>query len=284
MFRRKETPMLRETRFTVLGPVRGWRGKSELELGPPQQRAMLAMLLLARGRQVSLEGLIDGLWGEQVPRTATGTVRAYASRLRGVLDPGAGRRPDRLIQSAGDGYLIQPASVLLDLSTFERRVHGARAARDRHDTAASARLLRDALGLWQGTALAGAPGPYADSQRALLTELRLAAAEEKLALEISLGEHAQATAELRALVAEQPFRERLVELLMLALYRAGRQAEALHAYEDTRRRLGDELGIDPGPALRAMHQRVLQADRRLMEAPGLRLARLGNGAEVPGAA
>jgi len=279
-----ETLMPREVRFTVLGPVRGWRGRGELELGPPQQRALLAMLLLARGRQVSLQGLINGLWGEQVPSAATSTVRTYASRLRRNLDPGAGRRRDQLIQSAGDGYLVRPEVLLLDLSTFERRLHGARAARDRHDTAASARLLREALGLWQGAALAGVPGPYADSQRLLLTELWLAAAEEKLAMEISLGEHVQATAELRALVAEHPFRERLVELLMLAFYRAGRQAEALLAYEATRRRLGEELGIDPGPALRAMHQRLLQADRHLMDAPALRLTRLGNGADVFGAA
>jgi DNA-binding SARP family transcriptional activator len=163
-------------------------------------------------------------------------------------------------------------------------VHGARAARERHDTAASARLLREALGLWQGTALEGVPGPYADSQRVLLTELRLAAAEEKLALEISLGEDVHAIAELRALVAEHPFRERLVELLMLALYRAGRQAEALLAYEATRHQLAEELGIDPGPALRAMHQSVLKADRHLMDAPGRLLARLGNGTDVSGAA
>jgi DNA-binding SARP family transcriptional activator len=280
----EETLMAREFRFTVLGPVRGWDGRAELELGAPQQRAMLAILLLARGRQVSLEGLIDGLWGEQVPRTATGTVRTYASRLRGTLDPGAGRRRGQLIESAGDGYRLRPDALVLDLSTFERRMAGARAARDRHDSAASARLLREALGLWQGAALAGVPGPYADSQRVLLTELRLAAGEEKLGLEISLGEHVQATAELRALVAEHPFRERLVELLMLALYRAGRQAEALLAYEATRHRLGEELGIDPGPSLRAMHQRVLQADRHLMDAPGLHLARVGNRTAAFGAA
>jgi DNA-binding SARP family transcriptional activator len=200
------------------------------------------------------------------------------------LDPGARRRREQLIESAGDGYRLRPEGLLLDLSTFERRMQGASAARDRHDAAASARLVREALGLWQGAALAGVPGPYADTQRALLAELRLAAAEEMQALEISLGDHVQATAELRALVAEHPFRERFVELLMLALYRAGRQAEALLAYEVTRQRLGEELGIDPGPALQAMHQNVLQADRHLMDAPGLLLARWGNRADVYGAA
>jgi DNA-binding SARP family transcriptional activator len=231
--------MPQDMRFTVLGPVRGWHGESELELGSPQQRAVLAMLLLGRGRQVSLAGLISGLWGEQVPLAATGTVRTYASRLRHVLDPGAGRRRDQLIQSAGDGYRLRADSVLLDLNTFERRVHAAGTARDRQDDAASARLLRAALGLWQGTALAGVPGPHADAQRALLTELRLAAAEEKLGLEIPLGGHARAAAELRALLAEHPFRERLVELLMFALYRAGRQAEALAAEVPHRSRTGN---------------------------------------------
>lgn len=149
------------------------------------------------------------------PPAATSTVRTYASRLRRGLDRGAARQRDQLIQSAGDGYRLRPDAVQLDLTTFERRVHGADAARDRQDTAASARLLREALGLWQGAALAGVPGPHADSQRALLAELRLAAAEEKLVLEISLGAHARAAAELRAL-----------------------------------------------------HQRVLQADRHLMDVPG----------------
>lgn len=265
-----------KVRFAILGPVRGWHGEAELGLGSPQQRAVLAILLLARGRQVSLDGLIDGLWGERGPLTARGTIRTYASRLRRCLDTGSGRQHGQLIQSAGDGYLLRPDSALLDLSAFERQVNEARLARERRDTAASARLLRDALTLWQGDALAGVPGPYADSHRALLTELRLAAVEDKLALEISLGEHAPAIAELRALLAEHPFREGLVELLMLGLYLAGRQAEALQAYETTRRRLGEELGVDPGPSLRAMHQRVLQGDRRLMSASARRPARWDN--------
>ena len=112
--------------FAVLGPMRGWHGKAELRLG---QRAMLVMLLLARGRQVSPDGLIDGLWNEPVPRAARETIRTYASRLRGCLDPGASRHRGQLIQSAGDGYLLRPGPVLLDLSTFERQVNEARAAR-----------------------------------------------------------------------------------------------------------------------------------------------------------
>jgi DNA-binding SARP family transcriptional activator len=248
--------MFREVRFEVLGPVRGWHGETELELGSPQQRAVLAMLLLARGRQVSLSGLIDGLWEGDVPRSAAGTVRTYVSRLRSRVNS---------IESIGDGYVLQLGSAVLDLDVFEQWLSEGRAARDRHDPARGARLLRDAVGLWRGTALAGIPGPYADSRRVPLIELHLAATEEKLAADIALGEHAASIAELRALLAEHPFRERLAEQLMLALYKSGRQAEALYVFDSVRHQLSEELGVDPGPALKTMHRRVLQADRRLMD-------------------
>jgi DNA-binding SARP family transcriptional activator len=248
--------MFREVRFEVLGPMRGWHGDAELDLGSPQQRAVLAMLLLARGRQVSLDGLIDGLWDRDVPRSAAGTVRTYVSRLRRLVNS---------IESIGDGYVLRLGSAALDLDDFEQWLSEARGVRGRHDIAHSARLLRDALGLWSGTALAGIPGPYADSRRVPLAELRLAATEEKLAADIALGDHASAIAELRLLLAEHPFRERFTELLMLALYKSGRQAEALYLFDDVRHRLSDELGVDPGPSLQTMHRRVLQADRRLMD-------------------
>jgi DNA-binding SARP family transcriptional activator len=250
--------MHREVRFEVLGPVRGWHGDAELDLGSPQQRAVLAMLLLARGRQVSLDALIDGLWEGDVPRSAAGTVRTYISRLR---------RRVNSIDSIGDGYVLRLGSAVLDLGVFERWLREAREARD-HDAPRSAGLLRDALGLWRGPALAGIPGPYAYSRRVPLADLQLAATEEKLAVDIALGEHAAAIAELRALLAEHPFQERLTEHLMLALYKSGRQAEALYVFDGIRRRLGEELGIAPGPSLQTMHQRVLQADRRLMDTLG----------------
>jgi DNA-binding SARP family transcriptional activator len=248
--------MFREVRFEVLGPLRGWHGATELELGSPQQRAVLAMLLLARGRQVSLDGLVDGLWEGDVPRSAAGTVRTYVSRLR---------RRVNSIESIGDGYVLRLGSSVLDLDEFEQWLSEARGVRGRSDAACSARLLRDALGLWRGTALAGIPGPYADSRRVPLTELHLAASEEKLAADIALGDHAGAIAELRSLLAEHPFRERFTELLMLALYKSGRQAEALYLFDDVRHRLVEELGVDPGPSLQTMHRRVLQADHRLMD-------------------
>jgi DNA-binding SARP family transcriptional activator len=248
--------MFREVRFEVLGPVRGWHGDAELDLGSPQQRAVLAMLLLARGRQVSVDGLIDGLWDGDVPKSAAGTVRTYVSRLR---------RRVNSIESIGDGYVLRLGSAILDLDEFEQWLSEARGVWGRRDVARSARLLRDALGLWRGTALAGIPGPYADSRRVPLAELHLAATEEKLAADIALGDHAAAIAELRSLLAEHPFRERFTELLMLALYKSGRQAEALYLFDDVRCRLSEELGVDPGPSLQTMHRRVLQADRRLMD-------------------
>ena len=223
------------------------------------------MLLLARGRQVPLDGIIDGLWGEQVPRAAVGTVRTYISRLRRLPAPGAGGQASELIESIGDGYALPHSAAGLDLDAFEQSVGDARLARRIHDTARARSLLRDALGLWRGSALAGIPGPYADSRRVRLAELHMAAVQDNLAMDIAVGEHGPAVAELRALLAEHPFREGLSGLLMLALYKSGRQAEALEVFDRVRRRLRAELGIDPGPALQAMHQRVLRADHRLMD-------------------
>lgn len=254
--------MIRGVRFEVLGPLRGFVGETELDLGSPQQRAVLAMLLLARGMQVSLDGLIDGLWGAKVPRTGASTVRTYISRLRGRLDTDA--EHGELIESIGDGYLMQQGAAVLDLDQFEEGLSKARTACQCQATVRAVSVLGDALGLWRGVALAGVPGPYAESRRVRLAELRMVATEEKLAMDIAIGRPGEAIAELGELLAEHPFREGLSELLMLALYRAGRQAEALAVFRGVRQRLGAELGINPGPALQEMHQRVLQADHRLM--------------------
>jgi DNA-binding SARP family transcriptional activator len=257
--------MSRAMKFEVLGPVRGWVDETELELGSPQQRAVLAMLLLARGRQVPLGVLIDGLWDGDVPRSAVGTVRTYVSRLRSLLGTGAARQADCVITSAGDGYALHRGSATLDLDQFEGRLRDARSACQRAEKARAACLFRYALGLWRGAALAGVPGPYAESRRVQLTELHLAAEEERLAMDIAAGEHVAAIAELRALLAEHPFREGLSESMMLALYKAGRQADAFTVYDTVRRGLRDELGVDPGPALQEIYQRILQADDRLMD-------------------
>jgi DNA-binding SARP family transcriptional activator len=292
--------MTADLRFALLGPVRAWRGQAELDLGAPQQRSILAALLLAEGRQVPIGALIDGLWAADPPRTAAGTVRTYVSRLRRVLGratgagpsgypasgpdglpegrPGAladglrdslpgglpDRLPDGLIESAGDGYRLAQGGFGLDLDTFVRLTGKARASHA--DPGQAVRLLRQALALWQGEPLAGLPGRLAESQRDRLAELRMAALEERLALDIELGGHGAAAAELPELLAGDPLRERLTELLMLALYRSGRQAGALAAFGVTQRRLADDLGIDPGPGLRALHAGILRMDAGLTAA------------------
>ncbi len=253
-----------ELTFALLGPVRAWRGDAELSLGAPQQRAVLAALLLAEERQVSQGTLVDALWGDDPPKAALSTIRTYVSRLRRCL--AEGRDAVEMIESVGDGYVLSLRSATVDLAAFGQRVREAHEARPGGDMARAAALLREALALWQGVPLAGVPGPYADAQRARLAELHLAALEERLALDVELGRHGAAAPELRSLIAAYPTREKLSELLMHALYRAGRQAEALDVYARTQRLLGEELGIDPGPGLREMHQRILQMDEDLIGA------------------
>jgi predicted ATPase/DNA-binding SARP family transcriptional activator len=255
-----------ELRFAVLGPVRAWRGATELDLGSPQQRAVLAALLLAEGRHVSVAALVDALWGDEPPNSAVSTVRTYMSRLRHRLGTSTAGGGYDVIESAGAGYVLLMRSATLDLNLFLRWTMEAHAAGNglHADAARAAGLLQDALGLWRGVPLAGLPGPYAESQRVRLAELQMAALEQHLALDIELGGHVAAATELRSLLASHPLRERLSELLMLALYRSGRQADALAVFDSTRHLLIEELGVHPGAALRDMRQRILPADEGLI--------------------
>ncbi|MFF3451049.1 BTAD domain-containing putative transcriptional regulator [Streptomyces sp. NPDC002667] len=255
-------------RFAVLGPVRAWRGEREVDVGSPQQRAVLAALLLRRGRPVMLGELLDAVWGEGPPMAAVSVVRTYVSRLRKGLEPerDATGAP-RVVVSVGDGYLLRIPEGALDLGVFEQRVADARRLRSAGDPAAAAELLHAALGGWQGAALAGVPGPLAESEGARLDEQRLAALELRLDVDVELGRHGEVIAELASLTAKHPLREGLCRLLMLALYRAGRQAEALAAYRATRGTLVAELGIEPGARLRDLHDRILAADASLAADP-----------------
>jgi DNA-binding SARP family transcriptional activator len=249
----------RDIRFSVLGPVRASRQGTELDLGHPQQRAVLAALLLREGSQVTVEQLTDDLWGQDVPRTAVPSLRNYIYRLRQILgDADAG-----LIRSLGTGYAVATGPETLDLAMFEHCLARARASRQAGGLAAAEESYAQGLALWNGTALADAPGPYAGTQRTRLGEMRLLAVEERLACAVELGRCAQAASELYALVTEHPLRERLRELQMLALYGAGRQAEALAVYARTRRLLNAELGVEPGPGLQKTHRRILAADPAL---------------------
>ena len=248
-------------RFRLLGPVRAWRGTTELDVGPPQQQAVLAVLLLSRGTHVSMASMLDALWGERPPKSGAGAVRTYVSRLRQILnagDPAA----DIAIEPIGDGYALRGERLSVDVDVFEERVGAALAAR--RDGTEAAQLCRQALAEWRGVPLVGVPGPYFEPVRTRMIEMRADAAEIEAAAQVEAGDHRAAIADLRTLITSYPLRESLYELLMLALYRAGRQADALDVYESARRILRDELGIEPGPSLRRMQQRVLCADDALV--------------------
>ncbi|WP_328362717.1 NB-ARC domain-containing protein [Streptomyces sp. NBC_00445] len=246
-------------RFSVLGPVRAWRGEEQLTTGSPQQRALLAALLLREGRTATAAELIDALWGEEPPSQALAALRTYASRLRKVLTPGV------LVSESG-GYAIRGLpDGSLDLTTAQDLATEAEKARNSGDLCHAREVLGRALSLWDGEVLAGVPGPYAEAQRVRLEEWRLQLLESRLDMDLEQGCHAESVSELTALTAAHPLRERLRELLMLALYRSGRQAEALAVYADTRRLLADELGVDPRPGLRELQQRILRADPGLAE-------------------
>ncbi|MGW1732965.1 BTAD domain-containing putative transcriptional regulator, partial [Streptomyces sp. NPDC001999] len=245
-----------DLRFAVLGPVRAWRGGEPLASGSPQQRALLTALLLRDGRTATAAELIDAIWGEEPPSQALAAVRTYASRLRKILDPAT------LISNAG-GYAIRTRPEALDLTAAQELAADAEKARAGGDRARARDLLNEALALWDGEPLASVPGPYAENQRTRLEEWRLQLTETRLDLDLELGCHAEAVSELTALTAAHPLRERLRELLMVALYRSGRQAEALAVYADTRRLLADELGVDPRPELSQLQQRILRADEEL---------------------
>ncbi|AXI90633.1 AfsR family transcriptional regulator [Streptomyces sp. ETH9427] len=246
-------------RFSVLGPVRAWRGAEPLPTGSPQQRALLAALLLREGRAATAGELIHALWGDEPPSQALAAVRTYMSRLRKVLPPGV------LVSESG-GYAIgTPQEGALDLAVAQELAAEAERVKNSGDLFHARAVLNEALGLWEGEALASVPGPYAETQRTQLEEWRLQLIEFRLDMDLEQGCHAEAVSELTALTATHPLRERLRELLMLALYRSGRQAEALAVYADTQRLLAEELGVDPRPGLQELQQRILQADPSLTE-------------------
>ncbi|NJP91497.1 tetratricopeptide repeat protein [Nonomuraea sp. FMUSA5-5] len=254
-------------RFAVLGPVRAWRDGQELDLGTPLQRSILGMLLLREGHAVTPNEMIDAVWGEDAPPRALGALRTYVSRLRTVLEPDrpARSRPE-LLTSIGRGYALRLPEDALDLTRFERGIQQAESARKAGRLAESARALRAALALFEGEPLAGTVGPYSEHQRDRLVERRISVIETLMDVDLELGNHAAIVSELIALTADHPLRERLRAQLMLALYRCGRQGDALSVFTETREALIDELGIEPGPELSALHQRILAADPTLAAA------------------
>jgi DNA-binding SARP family transcriptional activator len=252
-------------RFGVLGPFRVWRGETAVDLGPLQQRVVLAVLALQAGRPVGRQQMINAVWGETLPRNAVNLVQRHVSGLRQVLEP---ERPDRapsgLLIWTDAGYLLTLPTGALDLEVFEGQLGRARTAQAAGHLREAAEALHSALGLWRGPVCDGLSSPFLDAQADRLAESRINVLEERIRLDLAIGDHAGLIAELRDLIAEHPLRERLHGLLMLALYRAGRQAAALAAFRDVRSRLHEELGIEPAAPLQRLHQQILAADPELV--------------------
>jgi DNA-binding SARP family transcriptional activator len=239
--------------FRLLGPLEVERDGAPLQLGGQKQRALLALLLLDARGVVSTSRLVQSLWGDEPPKRAMTSLQNFVSQLRKLLGP------DVLVTRPA-GYALQVAPGGLDLDEFRRLFDEARGA----EPDERARFLRQALGLWRGEPLAEfAYDEWAAPEINRLTELRLAALEERVQADLEAGRAAEVVGELEALVAEHPLRERFREQLMLALYRSGRQVEALQAYRAARQTLVDELGVEPNPALRELHTAILRQDVRL---------------------
>jgi DNA-binding SARP family transcriptional activator/CheY-like chemotaxis protein len=236
-------------RVGVLGEVCAWHGDTELDPGSAQCRAVLGVLALRANETVSRDELIDAVWGERAPAKAAGSVYNHISTLRRVIGSAA-------LSSSGGGYRLRVDD--LDLNAFHSHRERARRLRDAGDPHGERAELTRALELWRGEALAGLPGPFAEAQRLRLTELRLAAVERHVGLTIDLGigDSDELIDELRTLVADFPLREGMRELLITALTMAGRRADALAAFDDARAYLIEHSGTEPGPALRALHDRL----------------------------
>jgi predicted ATPase/DNA-binding SARP family transcriptional activator len=266
-------------RISVLGPIRAWQGEQgqPVALGGSRARALLAALVLRAGQVVPAERLIEDLWGSDPPAGAVNALQAVVSRLRKAL--GA-----EVIESRAPGYRLAVDPEAVDAARFERLAAEGRGALAAGDAASAASALRVALGLWQGPALADcADQPFAQGAVVRLEELRLGALEDRIEADLALGGGRDLVAELEALAVEHPLRERPRGQLMRALYRSGRQADALTLYADTRTTLADQLGVDPGPELQALHLAMLRQDPALAgTASALDPASASGAAPTPG--
>lgn len=259
------------TRIRLLGPVQfvSDRGTASRP-GAPGPQAVLAALALRAGSLVTVDELIDGLYRDDPPSSARRVVVNYVHRLRTHIDrvdTDGGARPPSLIGTTADGYVLRLPAEHVDALRFARLTARARRRARDGDPSAAVVCLDEALAMWRGPALAGLPGPGAEEQRRALTEQRASAVEHRVELLLECGHSAELVPDILRALEAYPYRERLHGALMLALYRSGRGAEALLAYDHARRVLADELGIDAGPALRALHAAILAEDRALLTAP-----------------
>ncbi|MCU1686070.1 MAG: hypothetical protein JWQ81_6809 [Amycolatopsis sp.] len=254
-------------RVELLGSLRAWLGDDELALGPARQRAVFAVLAADPGRPVSRAELISAVWGDAAPASAEGSVHTYVSGLRRSMDPQRSRwSTDGRLLSDTTGYQLELAPENLDLRVFGAlREHAAARFTD-GDHRGVVDALDAALALWRGEAFSGVPGPFAEQRREHLDKLRIRSLEQRAVSMLALGGHTELVAELAVLVQEHPLRESLWESLMIALYRSGRHAEALEGFQHVRNILREELGIEPGPAIRLVHQRILTNDP-ILDAP-----------------
>jgi DNA-binding SARP family transcriptional activator len=245
--------------FRVLGALEVEDESGVRLLGGLKQRAVLVLLVLQAPNPVSVDRLIEALWGEQPPRTAMTSLQNFISQLRKIVGP-------EILVTKAPGYALAIGSEDVDLTRFRRLVQHARTSRD---PARRAEQLRDALALWRGSPLAEFEfEAFAQAEIARLEEERLGVLEERLDAELEAGRHSEVIPELEALVEHHPTRERLRAQQMLALYRSGRQAEALAAYQDARRVLVEQLGVEPGRALQQLHGDILRQDTVLDVAAG----------------
>ncbi|MFK4106851.1 BTAD domain-containing putative transcriptional regulator [Streptomyces sp. NPDC019531] len=247
-------------RFGLLGPVTADRGGTPLNLGPPQRRALLLRLLVAHGRPVSMDLLCEDLWMGRPPAGAVSAVHAHISRLRRELEPrSAGPAPDRVLTAGPTGYALRVPEHALDSVRFERGLERTRDLLNEGRRAVARAELERTLRIWRGPALVdAAEHPFAVREIARLDEIRLTAQELRVMVLLADGEHGPAVAAARELTSQEPLRETGWELLMRALYLAGRPAEAVRQYEEVRRVLLAELGLEPGPNLRELCRAVRQ--------------------------
>jgi DNA-binding SARP family transcriptional activator len=264
-----------QARFQLLGPVRAWgraagsqATEQEIDLGPGKQRAVLAVLLLDAGSAVPTSRILDAVWGDERPANGLNVVQKYVAGLRRALEPARSPREQSQVLTLTDGgYLLAVDPRAVDADLFDATVTAAVAALRAAQPDDAASLARDALGLWHGEPLAGLPGPWFAAQRSRLLDGRGLVLETWATAELELGHHQRTAPELRRHVDEFPLRERLRELLMLALYRSGRRAEALAVFRDTREYLVDEVGAEPGAGLQDLFGRMLRSDPALDPPP-----------------
>ncbi len=242
--------------FRLLGPMEALDGDTPVALGGLKQRALLARLLVSPNRTVAVDRLVDDVWGEAGPDSAAKMVQVFVSQLRKVLPAGT-------LVTRPPGYLVEVDQEAIDIGRFDRLRRIGHAELEAGDAAAAAARLREALGLWRGEALAEFVEPFAHAERNRLDELRLVCLEDRFEADLMAGRHAELVGELAAEVAEAPLRERLRRQSMLALYRSGRHADALAVYQEFRRRLHDDLGLEPSVELRELQALILNQDPSL---------------------